>query len=103
MAKKPRDPYESEPDEIINLRLRMPAYLHRMLAKEAANSERNLNNEIVHRHNKTFNPDFEAWRANAFLRERAEREAIKRLRETPKGQGLIDQIVEEMKAKERKK
>jgi len=103
MAKKTRDPYESAPDEIINLRLRMPAQLHHDLAREAAQQERSLNSEIVHRLNMTFNADFIAWRADAVLRDRAEREAVKRLRETPKGQGLIDQIVEELRSKERKR
>jgi hypothetical protein len=98
--KKSLSPFPEEADdEVINIRLRIPVGLHATLSIEAKEQGRSLNAQILSRLYQTLDPSFLAWDAEQRLRGTAEMKVLRDLRQDPKVQALVDQVVEEMRSK----
>ncbi len=100
VKKKVRESLPS--DTIVNIRLRLPIDLHAALTVAATTHERSLNSEILYRLNNTFNPEFLSWEAEQELKGRAEMKVLLDLLKDQKVQARVEQVVEELRAKEQR-
>jgi hypothetical protein len=89
-----------QPDEMVNLRLRLPEGLRQRLADEAEEASRSLNSEILWRLSHTFGEKWEQFVAEAEVGEKERQEILEQMRLHPKMQQSLRKVIADFRARE---
>ena len=86
--------------DTVNLRLRLPEVLRAKVATEADRNKRSINSEILYRLDQTFGEEFLRFIGHQEEQERRDQEMLDKVRQDPKIQKVLGEIVARMRKKE---
>jgi hypothetical protein len=93
-----------KPTDTVNLRIRLPEGLRKLLATEAERNKRSLNSEIVWRLGETLGPEGDFYiKEHASMEERLAQELNKAVKLLIEDKEYIERLKEEMRLQEEKR